>query len=248
MNAAVVCYLEDFLDNVTPPTSREELISYLLNDSPITVHQYGREGGLTRVGEDERAGRMFDIASGIVPVAEGLLAVAKVDTGACCSLRPIGEGTVWPRRHSVERKVMVRYRNVIPPAANPEPADFQPQAYGLHVITLHAGPDATGGRMEALLTLAFQKGERTMIASFDLNGTTRVYKLFRVNGSDLIEVALGEASFSAIMNCALRAYGREEYDSALGIPNFLDFVAEGLPGLGNYLKQVAEYFRVTATM
>ena len=248
MRTRVVCYLEDFLERVVPPTSREELTYYLLDDSPITLHQYGRDDGFTRVSEDERAGRMFDIASGIVPVVEGLLAVAKVDTGERCTLRPLNEATVWPRRHDIERKTMVRYRNLIPPAANPEPVEFQPQAYGLHAITLHAGPSALTERTEALLTLAFQKGERTMLASFDLNGVMRVYKLFRVNGSDLIEVALGEASFSAILNCALRSYGRESYDTVMGIPDFLDFVADGLPGLGQYLKQLAECTRDAATM
>jgi len=242
MSTDTVRYLEDFLNGVAPPETREGLSHHLLTCSPITLRDFGEEGGLVRASEEERAGRMFDIASGVISVARGLLAVASVDSGSCCSILSISEQMVWPRRHDIDCSTMLRYRNLVPQAANLEPVEFRPQTYGLHTITLQAGLTYATNRMEALLTLAFQKGDTLKLVSLDLRGGSCVYELFRVLGGDLTEAALGETTLNDIIHLALRGYDRAAYDIVMGIPRFLDFVADGLPKLGGYLEQLASHF------
>jgi hypothetical protein len=199
-------------------------------------------------------GRRRDIAEGIKPVAQGLLALARVDVQEdYITVTDTSEHAPYPRNHyatTVARKVTFLNRQA-PGCGCSQPRDaaiFAPYGQlGLRAVTLEVGMSSLDehwyGRLGLVLPVRSIEIPTTRefgftVATMDLTGFTNGHMFSpNLDQDGYLRYALGLIDLDEAIG-SIRSSGGH-FDNAIGFPGATNFLADALPKLGQYLTDLA---------
>ncbi|HSH31946.1 MAG TPA: hypothetical protein VK963_04745 [Candidatus Saccharimonadales bacterium] len=199
--------------------------------------------------------RMSDFAAGIEPVAQGMLALARVDTeGKYAMVVDVDEHAPFPHCYDISgpSKMIVVFNQQAPGCGCNQPIGsdaFAPYGrLGLNAVTLQVSDGRRYGNTAAQLGLVLPQRaldpkdmdkDAYTVAAIELNGfiTGHTYTPgFYKNG--YLRYALGLIELDRAVGCWQASGGH--FDDALGFPGATDYLADALPKLGEYFTALAE--------
>lgn len=198
--------------------------------------------------------RMSDFAAGIESVAQGMLALARIDTkGEHAKVVDVAEHAAFPRCYNIygPSKMVVVFNQQAPGCGCNQPVGsdaFAPYGrLGLKAVTLQAGNSYQGGTVAQLgLVLPHRtldpkdtNKDAYTVAAIELNGFTNGHTyapgLYK---EGYLRYALGLIELDRAVGCMSSSGGH--FDDAVGFPGATDYLADALPKLGNYFTALAE--------
>lgn len=220
-----------------------------------TLAKEGRVAAEAAMEKWNKRDRMSDYAAGIEPVARGMLALAQTPTkDELVKVIEVGERMPFPTSYSISNPshMMVVLNRQAPGCGCQQPKGsdiFSTYGrLGLKAVTLHVGYSREYGKQTAQLGLVLpnrafklerQNEDGFVVAAIELTGWTMGHKLapgFYKGGA--LMYSLGLVGLDDAIGMMSGSGGH--FDDAIGFPGATDFLADSLPGLGDYFTALAE--------
>jgi hypothetical protein len=199
--------------------------------------------------------RMSDFAVSIELVAEGMLALADIDTeGKHAKVIDVSKHSHFPRCYDIDgpSKMVVMFNQEAPGCGCTHPVGsdvFAPSGrLGLKAVTLQAGEGDRYGTTAAQLGLVLPQRaldpkdankDGYAVATIKLNGSTDGHTFSPGFYKDAyLQYTLGLIELNRAVGCWNSSGGH--FDDTVGFPGATDYLADALPQLGEYFTVLAE--------